>query len=76
MEQDIFNPPHVIVKTEYGRLEQVLRSSQVSMSNRAGPGSAAVVPPNMRHSVSALSDGRAIVVDHPVRDSVGGVRID
>jgi quercetin dioxygenase-like cupin family protein len=31
------------------------------------------VPPNVKHSVKALSDGRAIVVDDPVRRSVGGV---
>jgi unsaturated pyranuronate lyase len=42
----------------------------------AGPGTAAFVPPNMPHSVKALGDGRAIVVDHPRRDSVGGVTID
>ncbi len=39
----------------------------------AGPGCAAVVPPNARHSVRALTAARAIVVDHPVRDSIGGV---
>jgi quercetin dioxygenase-like cupin family protein len=39
----------------------------------AGPGCAAVVPPNTPHSVKALTDARAIVVDHPKRDSVGGV---
>lgn len=42
----------------------------------AGAGSAAVVPPNTPHSVKALSDGRAIVVDYPRRDSVGGVSLD
>jgi quercetin dioxygenase-like cupin family protein len=42
----------------------------------AGPGSAAVVPPNTPHSVKALSDGRSIVVDYPLRDSVGGVNND
>lgn len=41
----------------------------------AGPGFAAVVPPNTPHAVKALSDGRAIVVDHPRRRSVGGVDI-
>ena len=33
----------------------------------AGPGTAAIVPANVPHSVKALSDGKAIVVDHPVR---------
>jgi len=33
----------------------------------AGPGFAAIVPPNVPHAVRALSDGRAIVVDQPPR---------
>jgi mannose-6-phosphate isomerase-like protein (cupin superfamily) len=40
-----------------------------------GAGSAAVVPPNTRHSVKALTRARAIVVDHPRRDSIGGVAL-
>ena len=39
----------------------------------AGPGSAAVVPPDTAHSVKALTDVRAIVVDHPRRDSIAGI---
>jgi quercetin dioxygenase-like cupin family protein len=41
----------------------------------AGPGCAAVIPPNVPHSVRALTDARAIVVDHPRRDSVGGIDV-
>jgi len=41
----------------------------------AGPGCAAVVPPNTVHSVKALSNVRAIVVDYPPRDSIGGVTL-
>jgi quercetin dioxygenase-like cupin family protein len=33
----------------------------------AGPGTAAIVPPHTLHSVRALSDGKAIVVDYPLR---------
>jgi quercetin dioxygenase-like cupin family protein len=33
----------------------------------AGPGMVAVAPPNARHAVRALTSGRAIVVDHPLR---------
>jgi quercetin dioxygenase-like cupin family protein len=40
-----------------------------------GPGSAAVVPPNTRHSIKAVTDARAIVVDHPRRESIGGVEL-
>ena len=38
-----------------------------------GPGCAAIVPPDTRHSTRALTAARAIIVDHPVRDRVGGV---
>jgi quercetin dioxygenase-like cupin family protein len=37
----------------------------------ARPGVVAIVPPNAPHSVRALSDGRAIIVDHPLRFDVG-----
>jgi unsaturated pyranuronate lyase len=40
------------------------------------PGSVAVVPAGTPHDVKAPTDGRAIVVDHPVRLEVGGVRTD
>jgi len=41
-----------------------------------GAGCVAAVPPNTTHSVQALSDGRVIVVDHPLRQSIGGVNTD
>ena len=41
----------------------------------AGPGGVAVIPANTTHAVRALSAGRAIVVDHPRRDSIGGVSV-
>jgi quercetin dioxygenase-like cupin family protein len=31
------------------------------------PGLVAIVPAGARHSVRAITDGRAIIVDHPVR---------
>lgn len=34
----------------------------------AGAGVVAIVPPHTRHAVRALTDGRAIVVDHPRRE--------
>ena len=33
----------------------------------AQPGIAAIVPPNVPHSVRAITDGKAIVVDYPLR---------
>jgi quercetin dioxygenase-like cupin family protein len=54
-------------------IEGTLEISVDGETQVAGPGCAAVVPPNRPHSVKALTDARAIVVDHPVRDSIGGV---
>ena|ERR1700693_778410 len=36
------------------------------------PGLVAIVPSNARHSVKALSDGRAIIVDYPLRREMSG----
>jgi quercetin dioxygenase-like cupin family protein len=33
----------------------------------ARPGLVAIVPANVRHSIKALTDGRAIIVDSPIR---------
>jgi len=41
-----------------------------------GPGGAAVVDPDVPHAVKALTDGKAIVVDHPRRHTVGGIDLD
>ena len=50
-----------------GQLEVTIDGNAVV----AGPGFVAIVPPNSRHSVRAISDGRAIVVDTPRRDMAG-----
>src|SRR5262245_48430632 len=36
-------------------------------TQRAGPGGVAVVPPDATHAVRALTRGRAVVANHPVR---------
>jgi quercetin dioxygenase-like cupin family protein len=36
-------------------------------TEKVGPGSVAIVPPNAAHSVRALTGGRAIAANHPVR---------
>jgi quercetin dioxygenase-like cupin family protein len=41
--------------------------------HEARPGCAIVVPPNRPHSLRAVTAGRALVVDYPVRRTVGGV---
>ena len=42
----------------------------------AEPGCAVIVPPNAPHSARALGACRAIVVDYPLRDDIGGGRTD
>lgn len=36
----------------------------------ASPGVVAIVPPNTPHSVRARTDGKAIVIDYPLRDEM------
>lgn len=36
------------------------------------PGLVGIVPGNVRHSVRALTDGRAIIIDHPRRPGFAG----
>ena len=43
------------------------------VTRHAQPGDVAVVPADTPHGVKALTDGRAIVVDHPVRHEIGGI---
>jgi quercetin dioxygenase-like cupin family protein len=52
-----------------GQLEMtVAGETQIS-----GPVCAVVVPPDAAHSLKALTAVRAIVVDQPRRDSIGGI---
>jgi quercetin dioxygenase-like cupin family protein len=48
-------------------IEGELEVTVAGESQKAGPGCVAVVPPNAPHAVRALSDGRAVVANHPVR---------
>lgn len=50
-----------------GELEIVIDD----VAHIVGPGRVAVVPANASHHVKALTAGRAVVVDHPVRHQVG-----
>jgi quercetin dioxygenase-like cupin family protein len=40
------------------------------VTQKAGPGFVAIVPPDTTHAVKALTAGRAIVVDHPLRKMI------
>lgn len=51
----------------YEVIEGELEVTIDGKSQVAKPGVVAIVPPNSRHSVRALTNGRLIVVDHPAR---------
>ena len=55
----------------YEVLEGQLEVTIDGRSEIAKPGVVAIVPPNVLHSVKALTDGRLIVVDHPSRPDFG-----
>ena len=58
-----FHPQEEVYEVIEGELEVTIDG----IAQIAKPGLVAVVPSNVRHSVKALTDGRAIIVDHPVR---------
>jgi quercetin dioxygenase-like cupin family protein len=51
----------------YEVIEGELEMTIDGIAQIARPGLVAIVPANVRHSVKALTDGRAIIVDYPVR---------
>jgi quercetin dioxygenase-like cupin family protein len=58
-----FHPQEEVYEVIDGKLELSIDGvTQVVQS-----GLVAIVPSNARHSVRALTDGRAIIVDYPVR---------
>jgi quercetin dioxygenase-like cupin family protein len=62
-----FHPQEEVYEVIEGELEMTIDG--VSQIARAGI--VAIVPSNARHSVKALTDGRAIIVDYPVRPEFG-----
>jgi len=62
-----FHPEEEVYEVLEGELEIVIDGE----AHLARPGLVAIVPPNVRHFVRALTDGRAIVVDHPARPEFG-----
>jgi quercetin dioxygenase-like cupin family protein len=57
------HPQEEVYEVIEGQLELTIDG----VTQIAQPGVVGIVPSNTRHSVKALSDGRAIIVDHPVR---------
>src|ERR1039457_6054771 len=60
---DHFHPQEEVWNVIEGELEVTIDGC----ANIARAGLVAIVPGNVRHSVKALTDGRAIIVDYPLR---------
>jgi quercetin dioxygenase-like cupin family protein len=58
-----FHPQEEVYEIIEGELEITIGG----VTQRAGPGGVAIVPPNTPHAVKAISSGRVIVVDYPLR---------
>jgi quercetin dioxygenase-like cupin family protein len=58
-----FHPQEEVYEVIEGELELTIDG----VARIARPGVVAIVPAGARHSVKALTDGRAIIVDHPAR---------
>ena len=58
-----FHPQEEVYEVIEGELELTIDG----VKQVARPGLVGIVPSNVRHSVKALTDGRAIIVDYPLR---------
>jgi quercetin dioxygenase-like cupin family protein len=58
-----FHPQEEVYEVIEGELEVTIDSA----ARVVRAGLVAIVPSNVRHSVKALTDGRAIIIDYPVR---------
>jgi quercetin dioxygenase-like cupin family protein len=58
-----FHPEEEVYEVIEGELEITIDGQ----SQIVRPGVVAIVPGGVRHSIKALTDGRAIIVDHPIR---------
>jgi quercetin dioxygenase-like cupin family protein len=61
------HPQEEVYEVIEGELEVTIDGA----SQVARPGFVAIIPSNARHSVKALTDGRAIIVDSPSRPEFG-----
>jgi len=58
-----FHPEEEVYEVVEGELELIIDG----VAQIARPGVVGIVPRNARHSVKALTDGKAIIVDYPAR---------
>ena len=52
----------------YEIIEGELEVTISGVTQRLRPGLVAIVPPNTSHAVKAISSGKAIIVDYPLRE--------
>ena len=62
-----FHPQEEVWEVIEGEIELTIDG----VAHCARPGLVAIVPGGIRHSVKALTDGRAIIVDFPLRRDLG-----
>jgi len=62
-----FHPEEEVYEVIEGELEVTVEG----VTEVLRPGLVAIVPSNARHSVRAMTDGRLIVVDYPLRHDFG-----
>lgn len=60
-----FHPQEEVYEVIEGELELTISG----MAQRLVPGVVGIVPPNAPHSLKAISSGKLIVVDYPLRTS-------
>jgi quercetin dioxygenase-like cupin family protein len=65
-----FHPQEEVYEVIEGELELTIDG----VKQVARPGMVGIVPSNVHHSVKALTDGRAIIVDYPLRRDMGEKR--
>jgi unsaturated pyranuronate lyase len=58
-----FHPQEEVYEVVEGELEVTIDGA----AQIVRPGLVAIVPPGVRHSIKALTDGRAIIIDCPLR---------
>jgi quercetin dioxygenase-like cupin family protein len=59
-----FHPQEEVWQIVEGELEITIDD----VTERVGPGFVGIVPSNTRHAVKAISSGKAIIVDYPLRE--------
>ena len=67
-----FHPQEEVYEVIEGELEMSIDGATQVIR----PGLVAIVPSNVRHSVKALTDGRAIIVDYPLRADFAPQRVN